>query len=249
VAAISVAFLINKISQMVQAEKKGRIQLENEIQTRIQAELENKKLLGQLHQSQKMEALGTLAGGVAHDFNNILGTILGYAELSLLDMEKTHPVHKNLEHICQASDRARQIVHQILTFSRQVPSNREACDLRPIIQECIDFLKIGFPNTIELITTLPETPLHVFADKTKIFQAIMNLLTNGMHAIELDKNKKTGTIFLGADFFSIAHDEISHLPPGPYVRVSIKDTGSGIPRQEIPRIFDPYFTTKKIGSL
>ena len=239
VAAISVAFLINKISQMVQAEKQGRIRLEDEIKIRIQTEDKNKKLLSQLHQSQKMEALGTLAGGIAHDFNNILGTILGYAELSLMDMEKTHPMHKNLEHICQASDRAREIVHQILTFSRQTPPNKEACDLRQIIQECVIFFKIGLPDTIELITTIPDTPLPVFVDKTKIFQAIMNLLTNGMHAIELDKSKKGGIISLGTNFLSIE--------PGSYIQLTIQDTGCGIQKQEISKIFDPYFTTKKIG--
>ena len=249
VAAISVAFLINKISQMVQAEKNGRIQLENEIKIRIQAENENKELLRQLYHSQKMEALGTLAGGVAHDFNNILGTILGYAELSLMGMEKTHPMQKNLELICQASDRAKQIVHQILTFSRQTPSNKEACDLRQIIQECVNFLKIGLPNTIELIIALPDTQLQVFADKTKIFQAIMNLLTNGMHAIEAGNDKKMGKISIGAKIFSMDQDATGFLSlkPGRYIQLTIKDTGCGIQKQEIPKIFDPYFTTKKIG--
>ncbi len=249
VAALSVAFLINKIGQMVQAEKQGRIRLEDEIQTRIQAEKKNKELLRKLYHSQKMEAMGTLAGGVAHDFNNILGAILGYAELSLLDLDKTHPVHKNLERICQASDRGKKIVHQIMAFSRQTPSHKETCDLCQIIRECINFFKIGLPGTIELTTTLPDTPLPVLADKTKLFQVIMNLLTNAMHAIELDHGEKKGKISLGSHFFPIAQkkSEYKSLEPGNYIRLTVKDTGCGIHENEIPRIFEPYFTTKKIG--
>jgi signal transduction histidine kinase/CheY-like chemotaxis protein len=250
VAALSVAFLINKITQMVQAEKIGRIRLEDEIQTRIHAERENKELLRKLYHSQKMEAMGTLAGGVAHDFNNILGAILGYAELSLLDLDKAHPVHENLEHICQASERGKGIVHQILSFSRQTPSHKEACDLCQIIQECVNFFKIALPGTIELTTTFPDTPLLILADKTKLFQVIMNLLTNAMHAIELDhdKEKGKGKISLGAHFFPIAQKKPKYksLEPGNYIELTVEDTGCGIQKDEIPRIFEPYFTTKKI---
>lgn len=249
VAALSVAFLINKIAQMVQAEKKGRIRLEDEIKTRIQAETQNKELLRKLYHSQKMEALGTLAGGVAHDFNNILGAILGYAELSLLDLDKPHPVYENLEHICQATERGKGIVHQILSFSRQTPSHKEACDLCQIIRECVNFFKIALPGTIELTTSLPDTPLLVLADKTKLFQVIMNLLTNAMHAIELDHDKKKGKISLGAKFFPIAQKkpEFTSLEPGNYIELTVEDTGCGIQKNEIPRIFEPYFTTKEIG--
>ena len=118
-----------------------------------------------------------------------------------------------------------------------------------MFQECVNFLKIGLPNTIELITPFPDTPLQVFADKTKIFQAIMNLLTNGMHAIELANDKRIGEISIGTQFFSIDQDATGFLSlkPGRYIRLTIKDTGCGIHKQEIPKIFDPYFTTKKIG--
>lgn len=249
VAALSVAFLINKIGHMVQAEKKDRIRLEDEIKTRIQAEKENKELLEKLYHSQKMEAMGTLAGGVAHDFNNILGAILGYAELSLLDLDKTHPVHENLEHICQASDRGKKIVHQIMAFSRQTPSHKKTCDLCQIIRECVNFFKMGLPGTIELTTTLPDTPLPVLADRTKLFQVIMNLLTNAMHAIELDHGEKKGKISLGAHFFPIAQKKIEYksLEPGNYIELTVEDTGCGIQENEISRIFEPYFTTKQIG--
>ncbi len=252
VAAISVAFLINKISQMAREEKQGRIRLENEIQTRIQAEKDNKELLSRLHQSQKMEALGTLAGGVAHDFNNILSAILGYAELSLLDMEDTNPLHKNLEHICQASERARGVIQQILTFSRQTPSNKQNCDLRQILLESIALFKIGIPTTIELTTAIPDTPLPIFVDKTKIYQVIMNLLTNSMQAIELDQDKENGNISLGAQLISIDQngdksDDSDFHGTGDYIKLRVEDTGCGIQKEEIPRIFEPYFTTKKIG--
>ncbi|MCP3944127.1 MAG: response regulator [Desulfobacteraceae bacterium] len=249
VAASSVAFLIDKIARMLQDEKQGRIKLESEIKSRIQAEKDNKELLRLLHHSQKMEALGTLASGVAHDFNNILSAILGYAELSLLDMDNTHPAHKNLEHICQASERAKSIVHQILTFSRQAPSNKEACDLNQIILECITFFKIGIPNTIQVTANIPDTPLSVHVDKTKIYQVIMNLLTNSMHAIELDYDKENRIISLGAQLFSIEPDtyESMVLEPGDYIKLTVEDTGCGIQKKEIHKIFEPYFTTKETG--
>ncbi|MBU0972632.1 MAG: hypothetical protein KKC20_18445, partial [Proteobacteria bacterium] len=249
VATISVAFLFNKISQMVGKEKQRRLQLENEIQNRIQAEETSKELLRQLHHSQKMEAIGTLAGGVAHDFNNILSTILGYAELSLSHLEKPHPAHENLEHICLASERGSGIVNQILAFSRQTPMDKTICDLGSILRECITFFRIRIPATIELATIIQSDRLLVFADKTQIYQAVMNLLTNSMHAIELDLGKEKGRISLGVGRVSMEQDAHGFGFPvtGDYFKLTVEDTGCGIADQDIPRLFEPYFTTKQIG--
>lgn len=239
IVSVSIGFLITKISQMAKEEQEGRQTLSREMESRIQTEEENRALTAQLYQSQKMEAIGTLAGGVAHDFNNILSAILGYTELSLLEKDIPSPLQENLVNINRAGQRARDIVKQIQTFSRHAPANKSIHDIGSIAKECLEFARVGLPPGIDLVQTIPETPLPVLADRTKIHQVFMNLLTNGIQAMDNQKGTLSLTIQLREDSPGKAGKK--------YIRVSVTDTGIGIQETDIPRLFEPYFTTKEFG--
>ncbi len=256
IVAISTGFLITKISWMVREEQQRRRALALEMQARLQAEKENKDLTIRLHQSQKMEAMGTLAGGVAHDFNNILSTIMGYSELSLLEPKVPEQVRENLNHIIRAGERAKGISHQILTFSRQTPSHKVLNDLGQIAKECIDFFKIGISPGITLTRDIPPQPFPILADKNQIYQVIMNLLTNGFqamdHALNLSDEKKRTEKKYNISL-SVTHVTGLDIPAGQdsptasYLALIVKDTGKGIPPELVSRVFEPYFTTKETG--
>ncbi len=249
IVTVSTGFLITKISRMIGEEQEQRRALTLEMQARLRAEEENKELTSRLYQSQKMEAMGTLAGGVAHDFNNILSTILGYTELSLLEPKVPKKVKNNLDHIIRAGERAKGISHQILTFSRRTSSHKIPNDLGQIAKECVDFFKIGILPGITLTRDIPMQPFPILADKNQIYQVIMNLLTNGLQAMEHAPDRIGGKISLsvtpvtdmnitaGLDGSSAAN----------FLALIVKDTGKGIPFDLISRIFEPYFTTKETG--
>ncbi len=250
IVSVSTGFLITKISQMAKEEQEGRQALSREMESRIQTEEENRALTAQLYQSQKMEAIGTLAGGVAHDFNNILSAILGYTELSLLEEDIPSPLQENLVNINRAGLRARGIVKQIQTFSRHAPTNKSIHDIGSIAKECLEFARVGLPPGIDLVQKIPETPLPILADKTKIHQVLMNLLTNGIQAMD---NRK-GTLSLSiqpGEGNPLTNGSTPFENPGKagqkYIQVNVTDTGIGIQETDIPRLFEPYFTTKEIG--
>jgi PAS domain S-box-containing protein len=196
-------------------------------------------------QSQKMEAIGTLAGGIAHDFNNILSAIFGFAEIAKLETPESSGAYRSLGKILEAAGRARDLVKQILTFSRQTEMKPHPIQPRIIINETIKLLEASLPSTIEIRTNL-QAEEAVLADPTSIHQIIMNLCTNAGHAM-----RKNGGILdisliavdLDQDFARI-HPQIR---PGQYLRLNISDTGHGMTRDVKERIFDPFFTTKGEG--
>ncbi len=174
-----------------------------------------------------------------------MSSILGNAELSQLDLEKNDPLQDNINNIIISCDRAKGIVHQILTFSRQTNSDKEPCNIRLIVNECAKLFQIGIPANIRFKLTTQIDDEFILADHSQIYQVIMNLCTNAMHAID----KQPGEIHLSLLKENITkNDDLSTiLDPGDYLKLKIKDTGCGIDKEKISRIFEPYFTTKKIG--
>jgi signal transduction histidine kinase/ActR/RegA family two-component response regulator len=205
---------------------------------RLQAE-------AQLRQSQKMEAIGTLAGGIAHDFNNILSAILGYSELALDDALRNVPSANYIRQILKAGHRARDLVQQILMFSRQTESGAKPIQIAPIIEEALKLLRASLPTTIDIRSAL-ESHAIVEADATQIHQVVMNLCTNAGHAMRT----KGGILSISLKEVKLNRDLTRHHPgmqPGFYLQLAVQDTGSGIDPGIIDRIFDPYFTTKEKG--
>lgn len=210
------------------------------------AEEEKKKLALQLQQAQKMEAIGTLAGGIAHDFNNVLAAILGYAELVRGDMPKDSLSIDDIDQVILAGYRARDLVKQILAFSRQ--ANSDPLPLQPavIINETLKLLRASLPATITINQDIDPQAGVILADPTHIHQILMNLCTNAFHAMEMEGG--TLTIVLRKEIIGkdITNNE-PYMKPGRYIRLSIKDTGAGISPEIREKIFDPYFTTKEVG--
>lgn len=217
-----------------------------DITERKQAELERSRLEEQLRQSQKLEAIGTLAGGVAHDFNNILTAVLGNVDLARGDLPPDHSVQEFLNYIRESGLRARDLVRRLLTFSRPHPVRRRPCALRPIVDEVMQLLRATIPATVQLELVQGSEAPPVSADPTEVHQALLNLGTNSWHAL----GNRPGWIRFRLEACTLAAGvALPHpdLKPGPYARLSIEDNGKGIPAQLLPRIFDPFFTTKAPG--
>ena len=213
-------------------------------QKRMEAERQNYE--ARLQQIQKMEALGTLAGGIAHDFNNILVAVIGYAELSLGSLTPQSPLHRNLNQILQAGVRARDLVHQILTFSRQEKREPKPLKMGNLVKEALEMLRSTLPSTIEITQHLSPNVGNVMADPTQIHQIIINLCTNAAQAMEEDG----GSLTIDLSQVDLAARDVSAHPgikPGSYVKLSVQDTGKGIEPDIIGKIFHPYFTTKDKG--
>ena len=215
-----------------------------DITERRNAEAERERLEFLLRQAQKSEALGTLAGGIAHDFNNLLAVIVGNLELARQELGPDHPAQESLSEIDKASARASDLVQQILTFSRRRPQERNIIRLQEVVEESVRLLKATLPAGIELVVTCaPGTP-NVLADRTQIYQILMNLCTNARHAI----TGQTGRIEVTLSGVDLSiEDAHSGLPPGRYARLRISDTGMGMDAATMARIFDPFFTTKAPG--
>jgi PAS domain S-box-containing protein len=204
-----------------------------------------KKLETQIQQTQKMEAVGTLAGGIAHDFNNILSAIIGYTELAINDIEKETLLYHHLQELLRATMRAKELVRQILTFSRQAEYERKPVQIKLIVKEALKLLRASLPTTVEIRQELQSDEL-VMADPTQIHQVMMNLCTNAEYAMRQKGGLltiKLENIELDAHFTS-GHQELS---PGAYLNLMISDTGCGMPDHVLKRIFDPFFTTKEAG--
>ncbi len=196
----------------------------------------------QLRQAQKMEAIGTLAGGIAHDFNNILFPIFGYLEMGIEDVSKDDPLHTYLEEVLNGAKRARDLVQQILTFSRQSEHVLRPLKAQLIIKEALKLLKSSLPSTIKIVQSIQKDCGLVLADPIHIHQIIMNLCTNAFHAMEDDG----GTLTINLKEMELTPQEIidSAMTPGPHLCLTVADTGTGIDQGVMERIFDPYFTTK-----
>jgi PAS domain S-box-containing protein len=200
----------------------------------------------QCRQAQKMEAIGVLAGGIAHDFNNILSAILGYTDLALYGVAPSDPVAPYLQEVLTAGRRAQSLVLQILTFSRASEPERIPVQLRLIVKEALKLLRASLPTTIDIRQDINQDDSTVLADPTQMHQVLMNLCANAEHAM-----RDTGGILevrlntVELDTGAVAH--YAELVPGSYVRLTIRDTGHGIPPEVATRVFEPFFTTKGVG--
>jgi PAS domain S-box-containing protein len=200
----------------------------------------------QLRQVQKMEALGTLAGGIAHDFNNILGAIISCTEFALEDAPVGSPTREDLAHVLKAGYRGKNLIRQILTFSRHNEQERQPIEIAPLVKECLKFLRASLPSSIEIRQDISTGAGMVHADPTQVHQVIMNLCTNAAHAMR----EKGGIleVSLSEVYVNCPSAALSqNVGPGPCVRLSVSDTGHGMGPKVLERIFDPFFTTKKRG--
>ena len=209
------------------------------------AEEEKKKLEIQLQQAQKMEAIGALAGGIAHDFNNILSAIIGYTELAMLNEGAEHCTTE-LNEALKAANRAKDLVKRILAFSRQTDEERMPVRASLVAKEAVKFIRATIPATIEIKTRIDDKSGAVLANSVELHQIIMNLCTNAQHAI----GEQAGLLEVAVQNTEIGlsqKNDLIDLEIGSYVGISVKDTGNGMSRDVMKKIFDPYFTTKKKG--
>jgi two-component system cell cycle sensor histidine kinase/response regulator CckA len=214
-----------------------------DITDRKRAEAEGERLLEQLRQAYKMEAIGTLAGGIAHDFNNILASVIGYAELALDDAAKGTLQHENLQGVLVAGNRAKDLVKQILTFSRQVDLEQKPVQVKFVVKEALKLLRASIPSTVEIKQNIQSDAL-ILGDSTQIHQVLMNLCTNAAHAME----DKGGLLTVNLADVELDSEFLSNYPdlkPGQYINLTVTDTGHGIPPAVLEKIFDPFFTTKE----
>ena len=229
----------------------GALGMLTDINERRLAEERRTALEAQLRDSQKMEAIGTLAGGIAHDFNNILAAILGNVAAARQDAAIGLSADASLVQIERAAVRARSLVQQILTFSRMQVQELHTQALQPVIEETLEMLRAAMPAQVELVVTLPPEPVHVRADATQIQQIVMNLCTNAWHALPAGR----GRIDVGLaveDAVSAAQADAAGTWPaelleGPRAHLWIADNGSGMDEATRARVFEPFFTTKQVG--
>ncbi len=198
-----------------------------------------------LRQAEKMEAIGHLAGGIAHDFNNILGAIMGYADISLDEVEKGSKLNKYLNNILSSTNRAKDLVNQILSFSRQNPDIKTPQFIRPVVKEVIQLLRAILPATIQIESQLSEDTLPIFANATKIHEVVMNLCTNAAHA--MGEKGLLEIIYQEQEVVTTRAGKIGQISPGLYSVITVKDNGKGIPQEVLERMFEPFYTTKDVG--
>jgi signal transduction histidine kinase/ActR/RegA family two-component response regulator len=221
--------------------------LKREIEIRKKFEIERAELEKQLFQLQKMETIGTLAGGIAHDFNNILTPILGYTDMAREELPEESNLRFDLEQINNAALRGKDLVQQILTFSREVDFEKKPIQIQPIVSEVLNLLKSFFPPGVQIIQDLDLQVGTVLADPTHIHQIIMNLCTNANHAML----QKGGILNIKLDSVAVNKQSAVMVPKlkyGDYIRLSISDTGNGMDIKTKERIFEPFFTRKEVGS-
>ena len=217
-----------------------------DISRQREAEETRAHLEAQLRQTQKLEALGQLAGGIAHDFNNILAAIIAYTELAEMDLGKPDEARRHLSQVRKAGDRAKDLVRQILAFSRQQKQERRPTRLHPVIGEVLNLLRSTLPATIRIEARIDERAPVVLADPSQVHQVMMNLCTNAAHAMR-DRPGKLEVV-LEHCVVTPAQAALHHeLQPGCYARLVVRDTGHGMDEATRKRVFDPFFTTKAPG--
>lgn len=215
----------------------------------LEAEENRRQLEEQLRQSQKMETIGTLAGGIAHDFNNILAAIYGYVALAERRIKKenqNHPALEDLDGIMEAAERAKELVQQILTFSRKSDSNSKPLVLKTIVGEALRLIRASIPSAIEFHNDIQAENTKIKGDPTEIEQVIINLCTNAHHAMEGRSGVIKNTLREVTVDSAFAREN-PPLTPGPYVQFTIEDNGHGMDKNTLGRIFEPFFTTKNVG--
>ncbi|MBA3030111.1 MAG: response regulator [Desulfobacteraceae bacterium] len=224
----------------------GFIGIARDISGRKNAEDERKELAAHLRQSQKLEAIGTLAGGIAHDFNNILAAIMGYTEITISEITPDNPLFKRMERVLKAAHRGKDLVNQILTFSRQHEQQKQLVRMDLIVEEALALLCPIIPKSIQILSYNSGDVPTIYADPSQIHQVLMNLCTNSAYAMR----EKGGNLDLRIETCDL--DESNRyiyegLPSGKYVKLTVSDTGPGIDPRIANRIFEPFFTTKKLG--
>lgn len=208
-------------------------------------EQERRQTEARLRQAQKMEAIGVLAGGIAHDFNNILSAILGFSELALDDANRGQSNPAFIGQVLRAGERARELVQQILTFSRQTESEAKPIQVQPILKEALKLLRASLPSTIEIESAI-QCDAVIQADPIQVHQVIMNLCTNASHAMR----QCGGRLKVSLREETLSGEEAQQYPglqTGRYLKMVVADTGHGIDPKNLEKIFDPYFTTKEKG--
>lgn len=213
---------------------------------RIVAEQEKAKLQAQLVQAQKMEAIGTLAGGIAHDFNNVLWAIMGFTELTLNALKRDTKEYHNLQQVLTASERAKDLIKQILAFSRKTDQEKKSLELSLIVKEAVNLLRATIPTTIEIKQEISSSQAMVLADHSQMHQVMMNLCTNAAYAMY----ETGGILAIKLEEKYLDKKDLlkyADLNQGPYVVLTVSDTGHGIAPELLDRIFDPFFTTKEVG--
>ncbi len=211
-------------------------------------EMEHERELAQAHleRAGRLEAIGTLAGGIAHDFNNILVAILGYAELAIEELPENNLARENIAEVLKAGERARDLIRQILTFSRQMENERRQIRIQSVAKEVLKFLRASIPSTVRIEEHLDPDAGFVNADPVQIHRIILNLCTNAYQAMP----PQGGLITVRVDKVDLDEESTRRTPglaPGPYVAVTVSDTGCGMDEHTMKRIFDPFFTTKEKG--
>jgi PAS domain S-box-containing protein len=211
-----------------------------------QAQLRQAQQEERLRHTQKLEAIGTLAGGIAHDFNNILTAILGYTELTLHELSSNVKAWRNLQEVLTAGKRAKELVQQILAFSRKSEQERKPIHLHLVVKEVLKLLRASLPTTIGIFQDIAEDTGYVLADPTQMHQVLMNLCANAEYAMR----ETGGRLQVRLDAVEVDAVFAAHHPrlrPGLHARLTVQDTGAGIALESLERIFEPFFTTKDVG--
>ncbi len=225
----------------------GLVVTHEEISARKQAEQEREHLLTQTQHLQKMQAIGTLAGGIAHEFNNSLTAVLGFSELALKALSKDHKVRRHLDQIIAAGRKSRDLVHQLLTFSQQRRHLKRPLSLHILIKESLKLLRPLVPSWIHLNERIHVPTPPVSADSSQMHQMLLNLVENALRAMQ----KTGGTMTVALEEVQVEQLRVgpqARLEPGAYARLMVQDTGEGIPPDIQERMFDPFFTTKDLGT-
>jgi PAS domain S-box-containing protein len=224
----------------------GYVSVMRDITERLKAEEQKRALERQLRQAQKLEAIGTLAGGIAHDFNNILGAVIGFTELARMELPEGSPARNDLDQVLKAGLRAKDLVRQILTFSRKGTETLAPIDVVPIVKEALKMLRASLPTTVEIKKRLVLAKGAVKSEPTQIHQILMNLCTNAAQAM----GEQGGVLEITlAETVLNPEDLPPHELPasGPFLELAVRDSGPGIAKEVLEHIFEPYFTTKEKG--
>jgi len=234
------------IARLIQQFFQQKSELVKEIEDRRRAEREKEKLESQLQRTQRLQTIGTLAGGVAHNFNNLLTPIVGFADMALRQLEPDNQVRPNIEQILQAASRAKDLVREILTFSRGGEEQRSLSQLHLVFKEALGLIRASVPPNIEIRENLDECGGTVFCDASQMHQVLMNLCTNAFDAMR----ESGGILEVSLDSIEVDH-HLSwlrlNLNEGHYARLTVSDTGCGMDRATMEHIFEPFFTTKEAG--
>ncbi|HBA54503.1 MAG TPA: hypothetical protein DCZ04_08635, partial [Syntrophorhabdus aromaticivorans] len=224
----------------IRVEERTR-ELEEAYDNLVKETNERKLVEAQLRQARKMEALGTLTGGIAHDFNNILAAIIGFTEMVVEDLPQEGHEAGRLKNVLKAAMRGRDLIRQMLTFSRKTEIEKKPLKLSSIMRETLKLLRASIPTTIRIKERIREESDLILADPTQIQQVLMNLSTNAAYAMR----DKGGMLSIELSACRLTEGEIPDAVPGSYMRLVVRDTGVGIQPDAIDKIFDPFFTTKQ----